>query len=355
MMWSGDAWQHAPDGRKEHDPQWWVPLCFDAQGNIQNLTMTERWDLQVVPAGADGFPAHKTDDAGPAASRPPFPWSGGASVLSDSASASLVARSRLSFGARLQLPQMKNDDGASSTRPRTYKLVDASRHDPRPTRVVDIPWEYLGFRAFPAAWFGASPTGSASRGMMPESNATMATMARHQLVGWGWQQGMYDFPCDAVDSTSCLRYAAEGFAVYTILNGTGLHPTFSYRHTGGAGLSDPLSAQALNCSANWTTYPTVEFACGLSDPAVAKLRKEWFLHDADGGDFCTSLPIQGKQGGGAVALTWQHSAPGAVAFWDEVIGGWYAENLNPAQASPPHHAPQEPADVGNTTPIPAWQ
>jgi hypothetical protein len=168
--------------------------------------------------------------------------------------------------------------------------------------------------------------------MMPESNVTMGVMARHQLVGWGWQQGMYDFPCDAVDATSCLRYAAESFAVYTILNGTGLHPTFSYRHTGGAGLSDPLSAQALNCSANFSTYPTIDFACGLSDPAVAKVRHEWFLHDADGGEFCTSLPAQGKQGGGAVALTWQHSAPGAVDFWDKVIGAWYAEFLNPAQA-----------------------
>jgi hypothetical protein len=45
MMWSGDSWQHAPDGRKEHDPQVWVPLCFDAHGNIQNLTLNKRWSL----------------------------------------------------------------------------------------------------------------------------------------------------------------------------------------------------------------------------------------------------------------------------------------------------------------------
>ena len=51
-------------------------------------------------------------------------------------------------------------------------------------RVVDIPWEYKGFETFPAAWFGASPTGAAARGMMPESNVTMEIMARHQLVGW---------------------------------------------------------------------------------------------------------------------------------------------------------------------------
>eukprot|EP01048_Picozoa_sp_COSAG05_P001836 COSAG05_NODE_66_length_22253_cov_14.954455_9_plen_1114_part_00 len=45
MMWSGDSWQHAPDGRKEHDPQWWAELCFDAQGTIQNLTQNKRWSL----------------------------------------------------------------------------------------------------------------------------------------------------------------------------------------------------------------------------------------------------------------------------------------------------------------------
>ena len=48
MMWSGDAWQHAPDGQKQHDPQVWVPLCFDAQGNILNLTMLTRWNVTVA-------------------------------------------------------------------------------------------------------------------------------------------------------------------------------------------------------------------------------------------------------------------------------------------------------------------
>jgi hypothetical protein len=46
LMWSGDGWQQAPDNRKEHDPQWWVPLCFDAAGNIQNLTAHLQWELR---------------------------------------------------------------------------------------------------------------------------------------------------------------------------------------------------------------------------------------------------------------------------------------------------------------------
>ena len=31
-------------------------------------------------------------------------------------------------------------------------------------------------------------------------------------------------------------------------------------------------------------------------------------------------------------MDWQHAAPGAVQYWDEVIGGWLAENLSPAAA-----------------------
>ena len=45
LLWSGDAWQQAPDDRKQHDPQWWVPLCFNSTGDIQPLRGTERWQL----------------------------------------------------------------------------------------------------------------------------------------------------------------------------------------------------------------------------------------------------------------------------------------------------------------------
>eukprot|EP00037_Helgoeca_nana_P020891 m.208992 g.208992 ORF g.208992 m.208992 type:complete len:568 (+) comp25436_c0_seq1:84-1787(+) len=46
VMWSGDAWQQAPDDRKQHDPQWWVPLCFNVDGTIGNLTGTTQWRLK---------------------------------------------------------------------------------------------------------------------------------------------------------------------------------------------------------------------------------------------------------------------------------------------------------------------
>ena len=48
FMWSGDAWQQAPDGRKEHDPQWWVPLCVDRTGGIRNLSAVARWNVAML-------------------------------------------------------------------------------------------------------------------------------------------------------------------------------------------------------------------------------------------------------------------------------------------------------------------
>ena len=51
LMWSGDAWQQAPDDRKQHDPQWWVPLCFNATGGIQSLQGKETWQLSSSGRG----------------------------------------------------------------------------------------------------------------------------------------------------------------------------------------------------------------------------------------------------------------------------------------------------------------
>ena len=43
------------------------------------------------------------------------------------------------------------------------------------------PWPYKGFRRFPAVWFGQNRSGL--------DNATQMDLeAKHQIVGWGWQQ-----------------------------------------------------------------------------------------------------------------------------------------------------------------------
>ena len=112
-------------------------------------------------------------------------------------------------------------------------------------REVEFPWPYKGFESFPACWFGANPTGSPAPGTDAEPNTTMAIMARHQLVGWGWQQGMYDFPCNKLTAEACLQYAAQSFAVYTIKNQTGVRPSFVYRNLGGMTLAWQRLAEAL--------------------------------------------------------------------------------------------------------------
>ena len=43
LVWIGDGWQQAPDGRKDHDPQFWVPLRFDAAGTLLNMTRVMNW------------------------------------------------------------------------------------------------------------------------------------------------------------------------------------------------------------------------------------------------------------------------------------------------------------------------
>ena len=43
-------------------------------------------------------------------------------------------------------------------------------------------WAYSGWDRFPSFYFGASETG-------PQSPAELAFIARHAMVGWGWQQG----------------------------------------------------------------------------------------------------------------------------------------------------------------------
>ena len=43
LVWVGDGWQQAQDGRKDHDPQFWVPLRFDAEGKILNMTRVMNW------------------------------------------------------------------------------------------------------------------------------------------------------------------------------------------------------------------------------------------------------------------------------------------------------------------------
>lgn len=146
-------------------------------------------------------------------------------------------------------------------------------------------------------------------------------MARHHLVGWGWQQGMYDIPCSCSVAQQCGRDAATTFRNYTIKHHLPPRPTFTYRNMNAALLNFEDVNHALNCSVNWTTYPALKQSCGLADPAVQALRHEWFLHDRSG-------RICGSRGSTpALQLTWRKSAPGALDYWRSVVTNGMAHNL----------------------------
>ena len=145
-------------------------------------------------------------------------------------------------------------------------------------------------------------------------------------MGWGWQQGMYDIPCSVSTGQQCAADAAATFANFTQRKGLPSVPSFTYRNMNAALLNFEDINTCLNCSVNWTTYPHNMQACGLSDSTTAKLRREWFLHDAAG------LVCGARSGTPALQMTWRKSAPGALAYWRDVVAGWMAAHLKPSQA-----------------------
>lgn len=102
-------------------------------------------------------------------------------------------------------------------------------------------------------------------------------------------------------------------------------PSFVYRNMEAGLLNFEDVNRALNCSVNWTTYPHNYQSCLLDDPATEKLRREWFLHDKQG-RVCGS-----RQGTPALQMTWVKTAPGAIEYWQNVIGDWLGQHLEPSK------------------------
>jgi hypothetical protein len=48
FLWSGDRWEQSPDGLKSHDPQFWTPLTFNADGSIVPPVWLDNFTLNVV-------------------------------------------------------------------------------------------------------------------------------------------------------------------------------------------------------------------------------------------------------------------------------------------------------------------
>lgn len=47
-VWTGDKWQQSPDLKFDEQPQTWLPLHFDAAGNIMQLKYVDRFELDIA-------------------------------------------------------------------------------------------------------------------------------------------------------------------------------------------------------------------------------------------------------------------------------------------------------------------
>jgi hypothetical protein len=47
-VWTGDRWQQSPNKKYDEQPQTWLPLSFDDDGNIRPLLMVDRFELDVA-------------------------------------------------------------------------------------------------------------------------------------------------------------------------------------------------------------------------------------------------------------------------------------------------------------------
>lgn len=48
FVWTGDKWQQSPDKMFDQQPQTWLPLTFDAEGNVQPLAYVDSFTLDVA-------------------------------------------------------------------------------------------------------------------------------------------------------------------------------------------------------------------------------------------------------------------------------------------------------------------
>ena len=85
----------------------------------------------------------------------------------------------------------------------------------RCTSKIQFPFPYRGFESFPASFFGADIWGV-------ENGTEMALVAKHQLSGWGWQQGCMQqccsgpkCNCETSNPVGCPDVPPAGFSPTT--------------------------------------------------------------------------------------------------------------------------------------------
>ena len=152
------------------------------------------------------------------------------------------------------------------------------------------PWPYRGYESFPSHFFGANESG-------PENAAELALLARHQFVGWGWQQGDSVTPTaddghyyneETASAQAATRFAS--FLEFSAASPKRTQGIFVYRH----------SQMALS----WYTVQRAAYNNSAND--------DFWMKGADG-----KTCVDSNRGGPA----WNFSNPRAADFFvDEVIG-----------------------------------
>jgi hypothetical protein len=47
-VWTGDKWQQSPDKKYDEQPQTWLPIEFDADGNMLPFKYVDTFTLDVA-------------------------------------------------------------------------------------------------------------------------------------------------------------------------------------------------------------------------------------------------------------------------------------------------------------------
>lgn len=149
-------------------------------------------------------------------------------------------------------------------------------------------WTYGGFDSFPSWW------GPAGKKSGPESPGYLPLITRHQVAGWGWQQGV-DGSCYAGGDEQCQLASLSQLRNYSAAAPGRSFPqaVYVYRNIDAAGREFTELHAALD------HHP------------------EWFVSNAEG----RPCYVRGNQNAGGGAPNWNLSVPAAVDYMVDVVIG----------------------------------
>lgn len=154
------------------------------------------------------------------------------------------------------------------------------------------PWPYKGYASFPAHFFGANETGQ-------EPESELALIAKHQFVGWGWQQDL-----DATSPTEDGHYYSEETASAQAATRLASYVAFSKANGSEATTQGIFVYRHSMFALSWYS---------LQRAAYTNSANADFWVKGPDGKACVATPYGGP--------TWNFSNPGAADFFvDEIVG-----------------------------------